>query len=66
MEKQLVITIDFPTSLAEVNDRIIAGAVEIFGTQYEAAKQLGTRPETICRRLNHRRRKQEEQSRVQS
>ena len=59
MGKRLEIVIEFPTSLAEVNDRIIADTVKLFGTQYEAAQQLGTRPETISRRLNHRRRSAE-------
>jgi hypothetical protein len=57
MGKHLQIVCDFPVSLAEVIDRVITDTVKLFGTQLEAARQLGITPQTVSRRLNHGRKR---------
>jgi hypothetical protein len=59
MSGRVVIDCELPVNLAELMDQIIAQVVEKTGSQFKAAIDLGIRPETISRRLSHRRRKAE-------
>jgi hypothetical protein len=57
MKEKLEISCEYPVSLADVMDGIIAQTVDKFGTQLKAAWALGITPQMISRRMNRQRRK---------
>jgi hypothetical protein len=57
-DQEIELRLPIDTPLEEVMDLWISAVVAKAGTQLKAAYALHIRPETVCKRLNRRRKKQ--------